>query len=124
MSYPIYFPLYIGEFEFSPDDSKKTRRVTIVMDAHDENVRAQCLLPEDTLTDNARQADDCRLAVPRPYGGPTPYVKRSADICRELIFSILTEILQPTTSTHPLSYPTQPSSYLRKLCTIVLLEEA
>lgn len=37
-SYPIYFPLYIGEFEFAPEDSKKTRRVTIVMDAHDENV--------------------------------------------------------------------------------------
>ncbi|KAI5450178.1 hypothetical protein NCC49_003327 [Naganishia albida] len=54
-AYPIYFPLYIGEFEFDPNetDGKRTRRVTVVMDAHDEN------------------ADDCRLAVPRPYGGPT-----------------------------------------------------
>lgn len=49
-SYPIYFPLYVGEFEFSPDDSKKTRRVTIVMDAHDENVGTRRLWLENSLT--------------------------------------------------------------------------
>ncbi|KAJ9107167.1 hypothetical protein QFC19_002827 [Naganishia cerealis] len=60
-AHPIYFPLYIGEFEFTPDQhdatgsgkkGKKSRRITIVMDAHDED------------------PDVCRLAVPRPYGGP------------------------------------------------------
>ncbi|KAJ9112678.1 hypothetical protein QFC22_006180 [Naganishia vaughanmartiniae] len=57
-AHPIYFPLYIGEFEFTPDQhtengrKAKSRRITIVMDAHDED------------------PDICRLAVPRPYGGP------------------------------------------------------
>lgn len=47
-SYPIYFPLYIGEFEFDPEETggKKTRRITIVMDAHDENVRATIILDD------------------------------------------------------------------------------
>lgn len=44
-AHPIYFPLYIGEFEFTPDQPHpengkrvKSRRITIVMDAHDEDV--------------------------------------------------------------------------------------
>lgn len=50
-AYPIYFPLYIGEFEFDPTETgEKTRRVTVVMDAHDESVSAAMRMARSSLT--------------------------------------------------------------------------
>ncbi|KAJ9095280.1 hypothetical protein QFC21_005646 [Naganishia friedmannii] len=48
-AHPIYFPLFIGEFEFTPDQhtengrKAKSRRITIVMDAHDEDLSPQTM---------------------------------------------------------------------------------
>lgn len=36
-AYPIMFPLYVAEFAYVPEEGE-TRRYTVVMDAHDENV--------------------------------------------------------------------------------------
>ncbi|KAJ9095267.1 hypothetical protein QFC21_005633 [Naganishia friedmannii] len=57
-AHPTRFPLHLWEFDFSPDQhtengrKAKSRRITIVMDAHDED------------------PDICGLAVLRPYGSP------------------------------------------------------
>lgn len=60
-AYPIYFPVYISEYTFTPEERGKSRSITIVMDAHEAD------------------ADSCRLAVPRPFNPRQATINSSQD---------------------------------------------